>query len=176
MFWIDVMVDVNWYNDEFFAVLIRRVIWHLLMHWPVGWYVELSCCLTLVNFKLCNDELSDKWNRIKRNRCPTYLIYLLTFDHFKKTTEQLKKSPNQFIKLSHELNESKGQFFKPLNQFNKSSEDFIPSLKVFWQIVEFFKGVLIQNEKALINDRARISKVSLKFCIPTIYDFTIIYP
>ena len=144
--WIDVMVDVNWYNDEFFAVLNRRVIWHLLMHWPVGWYVEL-CCLTLVNFKLWNDELSDKWNCIKRNRCPTYLIYLLTFDHFKKTTEQLKKSPNQFIKLSHELNESKGQFFKPLNQFNKSLEDFIPSLKVFDKSSSFLKVYSFKQKK-----------------------------
>ena len=34
----------------------------------------------------------------------------------------------------------------------------------------------MQIEKALINDRLRVSKVSWKFCIPTIYNFAVIYP
>ena len=34
----------------------------------------------------------------------------------------------------------------------------------------------MQMEKALINDRLNISKVSREFCIPTIYNFAIIYP
>ena len=34
----------------------------------------------------------------------------------------------------------------------------------------------MQIEKALINDRLRVSKVSYKFCIPTIYDFSVITP
>ena len=33
----------------------------------------------------------------------------------------------------------------------------------------------MQIEKALINDRLRLSKVSWKFRIPTIYSFTVIY-
>ena len=34
----------------------------------------------------------------------------------------------------------------------------------------------MQIEKALINDHLRVSKVSWKFRIPTIYDFAILYP
>ena len=34
----------------------------------------------------------------------------------------------------------------------------------------------MQIEKALINDRLRISKVSEKFRITTIYNFAVIYP
>ena len=37
------------------------------------------------------------------------------------------------------------------------------------------KGTVMQIEKALINDGLRVSKVSLKFCIPTIYSFAVIY-
>ena len=33
----------------------------------------------------------------------------------------------------------------------------------------------MQIEKALIKDRLRISNVCWKFCIPTIYNFTVIY-
>ena len=39
-----------------------------------------------------------------------------------------------------------------------------------------FKGTAMQIEKALINERLRVSKVSWKFRIPTIYDFVVIYP
>ena len=34
----------------------------------------------------------------------------------------------------------------------------------------------MQIEKAPINDRALVSKVSCKFCITTIYNFAVIYP
>ena len=37
------------------------------------------------------------------------------------------------------------------------------------------KGTVMQIEKELINDRLRVSKVSWKFCIPTIYNFAIMY-
>ena len=33
------------------------------------------------------------------------------------------------------------------------------------------KGTVKQNEKALLNDRLRVSNVSWKFRIPTIYNF-----
>ena len=36
--------------------------------------------------------------------------------------------------------------------------------------------IFMQIEKALINDDLRVSKVSRKFCIPTIFDFAVIYP
>ena len=34
----------------------------------------------------------------------------------------------------------------------------------------------MQIEKALINDRLRVTKVSWKFRIPTTYNFVVIYP
>ena len=34
----------------------------------------------------------------------------------------------------------------------------------------------MQIEEVLINDRLHVSKVFQKFCIPTIYNFAIIYP
>ena len=40
----------------------------------------------------------------------------------------------------------------------------------------FLKGLVTQIEKALINDRLRVSKISGKICIPTRYAFAVIYP
>ena len=37
-------------------------------------------------------------------------------------------------------------------------------------------GTVMQIEKAPINDRLGVSEVSWKFHIPTIYNFTVIYP
>ena len=39
-----------------------------------------------------------------------------------------------------------------------------------------FKGKIMKIEKALINDRLRVLKVSWKFHIATSYGFTVIYP
>ena len=36
------------------------------------------------------------------------------------------------------------------------------------------KGTVTQIEKALINDHIRVSKISRKFRIPTIYNFAVI--
>ena len=38
------------------------------------------------------------------------------------------------------------------------------------------RSTVMQIEKALINDRLRVSKISLKFCTPPIYKFAVIYP
>ena len=40
----------------------------------------------------------------------------------------------------------------------------------------FLKVTVRQIEKPLINDCLRVSKISWKFCIPTIYNFAVIYP
>ena len=40
----------------------------------------------------------------------------------------------------------------------------------------FLKVTVVKIEKALINDRLRVSKVFWKFHIPTIYNFAVIYP
>ena len=39
-----------------------------------------------------------------------------------------------------------------------------------------FKGKVMQIKELLINDRLGVSKVSRKFRILTIYNFTVIYP
>ena len=39
-----------------------------------------------------------------------------------------------------------------------------------------FKGTVKQVEKALINDRLRVLKVSGKLHISTVYNFAVIYP
>ena len=39
-----------------------------------------------------------------------------------------------------------------------------------------FKGTVMLTEKARINERLRVSKVSCKLRIPTIYSFAVIYP
>ena len=38
------------------------------------------------------------------------------------------------------------------------------------------KGTVMQTEKALMNVRLYVSKVSWKFRIPTMYNFAVIYP
>ena len=41
-----------------------------------------------------------------------------------------------------------------------------------WILSQPFKGTVMQIEKALINDRLRVSIVSREFFVPTIYNFT----
>ena len=41
-----------------------------------------------------------------------------------------------------------------------------------WIVSQPFKGTVMQIEKALINDRLRVSIVSREFFVPTIYNFT----
>ena len=42
--------------------------------------------------------------------------------------------------------------------------------------METVKGTVMQIEKALKNDGLRVSKVSWKFLIPTMYKFAVVYP
>ena len=42
--------------------------------------------------------------------------------------------------------------------------------------VNSLKATVMQTEKALIKDRLRVSKVSWKFRISTVYNFRVIYP
>ena len=41
--------------------------------------------------------------------------------------------------------------------------------------IKIIKGTITQIEKALINDRLRVSRINQKFLIPTIYNFAVIY-
>ena len=47
-------------------------------------------------------------------------------------------------------------------------------MKIFYSL-HYLKIRKMQIEKAQINDRLRVSKVSIKFGIPTIYNFVVIY-
>ena len=49
-------------------------------------------------------------------------------------------------------------------------------LRYFINRLWTIKGIVMQIEKARINDRLRVSKVFWKFCNPTIYNFAEIYP
>ena len=51
------------------------------------------------------------------------------------------------------------------------------AFKTFHSTIKGVKGTcnVMQLEKALINDRLYVSKVSGKFRIPTIYNFAVIY-
>ena len=49
-------------------------------------------------------------------------------------------------------------------------------LTIFRQNFTWSQGTAMQIEKALINDRFRVLKLSWKFHISTIYNFAVIYP
>ena len=49
----------------------------------------------------------------------------------------------------------------------------LPKWNISWKWV---KGAVMQFEKTRIIDRLRVSKISWKFCIPTIHNFSVIYP
>ena len=59
-------------------------------------------------------------------------------------------------------------------KFGPGCYDF--KLRYFINRLWTIKGIVMQIEKALINDRLRVSKVFWKFCNPTIYNFAEIYP
>ena len=59
---------------------------------------------------------------------------------------------------------------------NSETMCHLRSLTSFQLYSILLKDTVTQIEKALINDRLRVSKVSSKFLIPTIYNFSIIYP
>ena len=52
------------------------------------------------------------------------------------------------------------------------SNDFYKKIQISKNSI---KGTVMQIEKALINDRLNVSRVSWKFHIPTIYNFAAIY-
>ena len=52
----------------------------------------------------------------------------------------------------------------------------LKSKQIFFGYQRDIKGAVMQIKKLLINDRLRVSKVSRKFRIPTVYNFAIVYP
>ena len=44
------------------------------------------------------------------------------------------------------------------------------------KVAKVIKGIFMQIEKAQIYDCLRVSKLSWKFCFPSIYNFAVIYP
>ena len=54
-------------------------------------------------------------------------------------------------------------------------EEIQNNIACFSECCGNFKGKVMQIEKALINDQLPVSEVSWKFCIPTNYNFGVIY-
>ena len=52
---------------------------------------------------------------------------------------------------------------------------WVPYVKDTESFLSKLKGTVMQTEKPLINDRLRVSKVSWKFRVPVIYNFTVIH-
>ena len=63
--------------------------------------------------------------------------------------------------------------FQYIHSVHKSS--ILSFSDEFWDLSPNIKGTVMQIKKALINDHLRVSKVSWKFRIPTIYNFAVIY-
>ena len=65
-------------------------------------------------------------------------------------------------------------------RFDSFSRYYLPMLKINFlllkEIIHLLKGAVMLIEKALINDRLRVSKVSWNFRIPNNCDFAVIYP
>ena len=77
----------------------------------------------------------------------------------------------------------KAEIAHRFNLFNEYAFDFTCPHKILHKSNEMkisrylsVKGTVIQIEKALINNCKRVSYVSRKFHIPTIYNFAVIYP
>ena len=58
----------------------------------------------------------------------------------------------------------------PADLVTFTEEAFHGNLQFLWG------GTVMQIEKALINDCFRVSRLSCKFCTPTISNFTVNYP
>ena len=60
-----------------------------------------------------------------------------------------------------------------LFQFSKTIKNLISNLESERETVRnWFKGTVMQIEKALKNDRLYLSKIPGKFCVSTIYSFS----
>ena len=76
------------------------------------------------------------------------------------------------------LQNTTGKATIELQGFNnkKSTVETIIKIYEYHPSFKLIASTIMQIQKALINNRSRVSKVSLKFRIPTIYNFALIYP
>ena len=90
----------------------------------------------------------------------------------KNTTQDVSvyNTKNMYIVTTQEYNKLTSENFTArLAQVNSASKSDIANFVKN----DRFKGLVMQIEKVPINDRLRVSKVSLKFHVPTIYNFGI---
>ena len=93
----------------------------------------------------------------------------------KNTTQDVSvyNTKNMYIITTQEYNKLTSENFTArLAQVNLASKSDIANFVKN----DKFKGLVMQIEKVPINDRLRVSKVSQKFHVPTIYNFGVIYP
>ena len=76
----------------------------------------------------------------------------------------------QSIEANHHLGLTNLEKFAKLSKICFSMECFLVDFS------QFFKGTVMQIEKAQINELLRASKIFWEFGIPTIYNFAVIYP
>ena len=81
-----------------------------------------------------------------------------------------------FHLLKHYLRKVPQNCFDLFNRWNKSGMQISKFSFALGKIKNWFKCTVMEIGKALINNRLHASILSWKFCIPTIYNFTVIYP
>ena len=92
----------------------------------------------------------------------------------KNTTQDVSvyNTKKMYIVTTQEYNKLTSENFTArLAQVNSASKSDIANFVKN----DRFKGLVMQIEKVPINDRLRVSKVSLKFHVPTVYNFGITY-
>ena len=76
-----------------------------------------------------------------------------------------------FIKMKWYFEEINGNKYLMVVPTNESKE----KIKIYEELWSKIREVKMQIEKALINDRLRVSKISWTFHVSTIYSFAVIY-
>ena len=115
--------------------------------------------------------------KYKPTRVSLWIVYQITanncrsrlFTNLKLSRGILLSCQNKHSKLNT-ICHSKPKFFL----WNKLLENVLLG-KYFISVNAVFKGIVMKIEKAMINDRLRVSKVQWKFRIPTVYNFAVIY-
>ena len=133
---------------------------------------------------ICQRECTlnfNQWQTFSENykpiRVSLWIVYQITenncrsrlFTNLKLSRGILLSCQNKHSKLNT-ICHIKPKFFL----WNKLLENVLLA-KYFISVNAVFKGIVMKIEKAIINDRLRVSKVWWKFRIPTVYNFAVIY-
>ena len=120
-------------------------------------------------------------NGLTRFCCKIFTVCLTIYiKGLNPLTTVLSSNKNQSIEIIEKLsNLSKGfdiSLFEITCHFALNNGPFILIFPTSCILEVCIEGTVMQIEKALTNDRLRVSEVSWKFRISTIYNFAIIYP